>query len=168
MKYSEIVRNPHFNNLAAIIRIAFDPGWQRNHAGTPFWVLQDNFLKTIDPDLPQIDRNEVVYTFTDMLVALVKADDRLFYTEDDLQWFAEVLDRPAGEAKAILHMMAAWWAAPDTMLTPVEVADKTGTAESTWRNKAAAGDIPGAVKKGKQWLLPLSVLRSRGVAVDYE
>lgn len=168
MKYSEIIRNPHFNNLAAIIRVSFDTSWQRSHAGTPFWTLQDKFLATIAPDLPQIDRGEVVRTFTDMIVALVKADDRLTYTEDDLKWFVEILDRPVGEAKAILHMLSAWWSAPDTMLTPVEVAEKTGTAESTWRNKAAAGEIPGAVKKGKQWLLPLSVLRSRGLPLDYE
>lgn len=50
-------------------------------------------------------------------------------------------------------------------VTPLEAAERTGTAESTWRNKAAAGQIPGAIKKGKQWLLPVSVLRSQGVEV---
>lgn len=43
-------------------------------------------------------------------------------------------------------------------LTPQEVAAATGTSDSQWRNKAAAGEIPGAIKKGKQWLLPRSVL----------
>lgn len=41
----------------------------------------------------------------------------------------------------------------------------SGMNESTWRNKAANGEIAGAVKKGKQWLLPVSVLRSRGIEV---
>lgn len=50
-------------------------------------------------------------------------------------------------------------------LTPAEVAAATDTAESGWRNKAAAGEIPGAVKKGKQWLLLRSVLRAQGVKV---
>ncbi len=50
-------------------------------------------------------------------------------------------------------------------LTPAQVAALTATAESTWRNKAAAGDIPGARKAGKQWLLPRAVLRALDVAV---
>lgn len=45
-----------------------------------------------------------------------------------------------------------------SFVTPAEVAAATGTSESQWRNKAAAGVIPGAVKKGKQWLLPRSIL----------
>lgn len=49
----------------------------------------------------------------------------------------------------------------ESWLTPQEVAEATGTSDSQWRNKAAAGDIPGAIKKGKQWLLPRSVLNKR-------
>jgi len=40
--------------------------------------------------------------------------------------------------------------------TPVEAARITGTAESGWRNRAAAGELPGAMKRGKQWLIPRS------------
>jgi len=54
---------------------------------------------------------------------------------------------------------------PFPWLSPAEVAQITGTAESTWRNRAAAGKIPDAVKVGKQWLLPRAVLRAQGVAV---
>lgn len=43
-------------------------------------------------------------------------------------------------------------------VTPGEAAVLTGTAESGWRNRAAAGKIPGAVKKGKQWLIPRSAI----------
>lgn len=39
-------------------------------------------------------------------------------------------------------------------LTPAEAALISGTAESGWRNRAAQGKIPGATKKGKQWLIP--------------
>ena len=44
----------------------------------------------------------------------------------------------------------------ELFITPAEAAALTNTAESTWRNRAAAGQVPGAVKKGKQWLLPRS------------
>ena len=43
---------------------------------------------------------------------------------------------------------------PRQYVTPNEAAAFTATAESSWRNRAAAGEIPGAVKKGKQWLIP--------------
>jgi hypothetical protein len=43
-------------------------------------------------------------------------------------------------------------------LTPAEAAAHFGGAEVTWRTRAAAGLIPGAVKKGKQWLFPRSAV----------
>lgn len=42
--------------------------------------------------------------------------------------------------------------------TPVEAAALTGTSESGWRNRAAAGKIAGAIKKGKQWLIPANAV----------
>lgn len=78
---------------------------------------------------------------------------------------AEILDRdPTVYKPADLH-----WYAPDPnefeWFTPAEVASLTGTAESGWRNKAAAGEIPGAIKKGKQWLIPRATLRAMHVKV---
>lgn len=45
-----------------------------------------------------------------------------------------------------------------SVLTPAEAAELTNTHESGWRNRAAAGEIPGAFKKGKQWLIPRSAV----------
>ena len=59
----------------------------------------------------------------------------------------------------MLWLMLAWASATPDYLTPNEIADATGTAESGSRNKAAAGEIPGAVKKGKQWLIPRWAVR---------
>ena len=47
---------------------------------------------------------------------------------------------------------------PDSLLTPAEAAVLFGGAESSWRNRAASGEIPGAFKKGKQWLIPESAI----------
>lgn len=47
---------------------------------------------------------------------------------------------------------------PDSLLTPAEAAVLFGGAESSWRNRAASGEIPGAFKKGKQWLIPKSAI----------
>ena len=46
----------------------------------------------------------------------------------------------------------------EEMYTPAEIAEFTDTSEAQWRNKAAAGLLPGAIKKGKQWLIPRSAI----------
>ena len=43
---------------------------------------------------------------------------------------------------------------PRKYATASEAAALTDTAESGWRNRAAGGHIPGAVKRGKTWLIP--------------
>lgn len=63
------------------------------------------------------------------------------------------------------YTLAYYTAFDATELTPAQVAEITRTNESTWRNKAAAGDVPGAHKEGKQWLLPRAVLRAQGYNV---
>jgi len=70
-------------------------------------------------------------------------------------------------ALVIMSMLFASAHAEDKYLTPPEIATQTGTSESNWRNKAAAGEFPGAVKRGKVWFIPYSVLRSRGIIKDY-
>lgn len=47
----------------------------------------------------------------------------------------------------------------DSLLTPAEAAELFGGAESSWRNRAASGEIPGAFKKGKQWLIPKTAVQ---------
>jgi len=163
MKYSDILNNPHFNNLGAIIRVPFQsPEWRRGHSGVPFWNLNKAFVDATPIDGPW-NTADVISSFTTLITSISTADPHLTYTEDDINWFVAMLD--SEEHKAVVKMFQAWYSAPDTMLTPAEVAAATGTAESTWRNKAAAGHIPGAEKKGKQWLLPRSILRSQGIDV---
>lgn len=159
MKFSNVLKNEHFNNLAAIIRVPFlSESWRKKYAEVPFWTMISELDKAKD-----VSRVELVNHFCILLTTLTVADPRLSYAEEDLQWFVEAIDGPHG--LTIASLLLAWASAPDTMLTPQEVAEATGTSDSQWRNKAAAGEIPGAIKKGKQWLLPRSVLRSRGIEV---
>jgi len=165
MKFTEVLRNPHFNNLAAIIRVPFQSDhWRRDHAGVPFWLLVNAFSDAVSTETP-LDKKRVANEFMALVIALTQADERLVYTEDDLDWFVSVVDMSDGEAKAILNLFKAWFAAPDATLTPSEIAQQTGTVSSGWRNKAAAGEFPGAQKRGDTWLIPVSVLRSRGYDV---
>ena len=45
-------------------------------------------------------------------------------------------------------------------ITTAEAAKRTGKSSSYWRNKCAAGEVPGAYKPGseKYWLVPVSSL----------
>ena len=163
MKLSTVLSNEHFNSLAAIIRVPFrSEKWRNKHAEVPFWTLESGFsdLVNFTPGEKPPNKAQVIERFTNLIVELTKADSRLACTEEDYKWFIEVLDVNEWWK---LSLLCAWYSAPDTMMTPAEVAEATETAESTWRNKAAAGEIPGAFKKGKQWLLPRSVLRGKGV-----
>lgn len=168
MKYTDVLRNEHFNNLASIIRVPFrSMAWKRQHADVPFWMLVGEFADAVKPSksaLP-LDRQRTIKAITNLLITITQADDRLSYTPEDIDWFVSVLDMPDSEARAVLNLFSAWFSAADTYVTPTEVATATNTAESGWRNKAAAGEIPGAIKKGKQWLLPVAWLRSRGTEV---
>lgn len=164
MKYSDILRNEHFNNLAAIIRVPFlSKTWKAEHPEVPFWTRLDNLTEVKTEQLFATNRQEFVKRFVAFLAELTQADPRLAYTEADLAWFVEQMD--GANALVLVSLLFAWFSAPDELLTPAEVAAITDTGESTWRNKAAGGEIPGAVKKGKQWLLPRSVLRGQGVSV---
>lgn len=69
-------------------------------------------------------------------------------------------------AELIWRLPTFYEMAEPTMLTPAEIAVKTGTSESSWRNRAAAGKIPGAFKKGKQWLIPYEYSRAQKVLAD--
>lgn len=162
MKYSDILKNPHFNNLAAIVRVPFlSHDWKKQHPQVPFWTLISNF----DRATKSLNKVEIIEAFTSLFFALTTADERLSYSEDDLNWFVGVLDGDPSDALVTLSMFKAWFSAPTALVTPTEIAEQTGTNESTWRNQAADGEIPGAIKKGKQWLIPVSVLRSRGFDV---
>jgi hypothetical protein len=111
------------------------------------------------------DRYEYTQLFIRILKDIKLADDRLRYTKEDIQWVAEAMEQE--QALVIMSMLFASAHAEDQYLTPPEIAAMTGKSESNWRNKAAAGEFPGAQKKGKVWLIPLSVLQSRGIITEY-
>ena len=163
--YVDIIRSPHFNRFAALIRVpTWGYWWKQHHADVPFWMLLKGVTDLTSDEQFAQDKTPWLAAFVRLVTAITQADERLFYTEEDMDWLAGVLDGP--DALVTASLLLAFGTAPDQYVTPVEVAMATDSAESSWRNKAAAGDIPGALKKGKQWLLPLSGLRAIGVAPD--
>lgn len=58
-----------------------------------------------------------------------------------------------------------WAPALESWLTPAEAEKLTGISESTWRGRCWRGDVPGATKKGRDWLMPRAWLRAQGYKV---
>lgn len=162
MKFTEIIHNEHFNNLAAVIRTPFwSPGWRNAREDVPFWTLVRNLDDVTHPEPPKMNRERVLAALLDLLTSISAADERLSYSEEDLDWLVSALDGP--QAGVVIQLFKAWFSAPDTLYSPAELSAVTGDGESTWRHRAASGIVPGSVKKGKQWLLPESMLLSRGL-----
>jgi hypothetical protein len=158
---SAILENAHFSRLADLIRVPmFSSAWRQEYPQVDFWAKINTFHKLTAPGLKSIDRAAVLMAFTDLMDSIVQADSRLFHRTSDLDWLIQVLD--GDQAHLILNLLKAWYSAQAEYFTPAELVEITGQAESTWRNKAAAGDIPGTIKKGKQWLIPSWTLRAMG------
>lgn len=164
--YTDIINNEHFQSLAHNIRRAtWSRQWQRQHGEVPFWTLMDNLDKVTPVGEALWNRTQVVTTFTDLLGSMKVADPTMDYTTEDIEWLIGVIDDPA-LAKVTIALWKAYATAPADLVTPAEAAEATNTSESYWRNRAAAGDIPGAYKKGKQWLLPRAAVESKQKTSD--
>ncbi|MCE7937761.1 MAG: DNA-binding protein [Chloroflexi bacterium CFX6] len=105
-------------------------------------IIEDSGALSGDPFISAEQVRE--YFTTQNMTAMFGQDGAADWSQDELD------DAARWMIDSGLHM--------DLYLTPAEAAALTGTSESGWRNKAASGSIPGAVKKGKQWLLPRAAL----------
>lgn len=158
MDYTAIIQDDQFQRLAAFLRAASRPAWLAEHPASKFGFYFNNFARHARAYHSDLN-GDLVADYAGMVSSAVEADTRLsgYMTTDVLDWFVGIL----GEADAgtVLALLLAVSACEDTMLTPVEAAEASGMSESHWRNQAAAGSIPGAQKKGKQWLIPRSWIR---------
>ena len=158
------INDPHFQNLAAVLGVPYRMyRWRQEHATVPFWTLHEALEKALAASKIDGDGNRVVSAFLTLLTEVRAADPHLAYSEDDMTYFLGACDDHG--AALMVGMLIAYASAREDYHTPAEIAAATGTAESGWRNKAAAGDFPGSLKKGKQWLIPASLLRARGIAL---
>lgn len=169
--FSSIIHGSEFNNLAAILKVAFHAQphphidlYRRLKSEIPFWSLWKQFDK-VTPIECNWNTADVIAAFTDLILAVTKAaPEILWYTEDDLNWFVAILANE--NACVTIQLFKAWVSADGYYLTPGQVAKLTGTSESNWRNRAAGQKkykpIPGCKKPGKDWLIPLIVLQAQG------
>ena len=164
MSFTDILHDPHFCNLVAIIRFPLHSReWRVAHHVVRFSLRMASLelLMTWQHFENAQGRNEFARLFKRLLEDIQQADPRLRSSEGDMQWLLGVMD----QEDALIPMSMLWASAyaQDRYLTPAEIAAQTGTSQSNWRNKAAAGHFPGAIKRGKVWLIPSAILRSRGI-----
>lgn len=163
----ELLQHPSMRRIAAVLRVAMSHEWQAEYPETTFWAawqrLTDKHYRQGGQVHPTLQDN-AVSDICVVLAGIVQADSRLsLYTEDDLRWLTSEIAGERGSLMLTMLVMLAYTTPSNEWMTPVEVAEATDTADSGWRNKAAAGGIPGAILKGKQWLLPRSILEAMGV-----
>lgn len=126
-----------------------------------------NALEQLVEDMSDLPESQwSLWTVGDYLAGttdyIISTDEQLKEYATNIEGLAEVQHIVlAGDVLAYItkirnEQRAAWLNA--NFLTPDEIAGMTGMAASTWRNKAARGEITGAVKKGKQWLIPRSAV----------
>lgn len=144
MLYSDILKNDNFQDIAACIRSVH---YSDDKSYSLFPTALNQLVEVTWPYHP----DEWLDRFVDLQMVMLEKH-QVSLSTDNLDWLTGQLgtERP----DAIVSLLLAYATAPEETLTPVEIAEMTGTAESGWRNKAAAGLLPGAMKKGKQWLIP--------------
>jgi len=162
--FTNTINNPNFQNIAALIRVPFKRrAWRNNHEQVPFKILNEKISKAVFVKETPLNKEQTLAAFIDMLTSISNADPLLSYKKEDIDWLVNVIE--SEDAKSTLALLCAYYTASDSFITPAEIAEQTNTAESGWRNRAAAGEFPSAYKAGKTWLIPVGILRSRGYNV---
>lgn len=162
--FTATIQNEHFRAIAAILHIpTVFRGWRYSHPTVPFHTLNNALVKSVDPERPYQEK-DVLTAFVELQMAIVDADRHLVMPVDSVAWLTERI--LSSDGKWVMPLLLAYAGARWEYATPAEVAEVTGTNDSWWRQQAIAGTIPGTIKKGKQWLLPVDMLKLRGVDVS--
>lgn len=156
MRFSDIIEDVNFRAICVPIRVAmYARGpWLARRQAIPFWTL----WKTLEHATKNYSAQMETYvpTLTAMLHNIAKAMPALQVSNEVIAGYLRLID---SHGAIVPPVMLAYASAPDRFTTPAQVAEVAHTSESLWRNRAAANEIPGAIKAGKQWLLPRDVLR---------
>jgi len=161
---NDLLDNQSLKLFGAIMAVAVTDEWRQAHPAT-FWVAWDRLTSnphTVGLTKPldangMIPSDAVVVDMMTVLTGIAEADPRLaLWSMDDLAWLTSAL---AGEYRSFVLTLLSFYARVPSSdyLTPVEAEEVTGVVAATWRKRAGHGLVPGAVKKGKQWLLPRAV-----------
>lgn len=160
MKLTDIIRTPEFRKIAAILRLTYTTTFTRAHKDIPLLTQRDLVAKlAFDGAIIKTNPDEFFREFSKLLTLIEKASPRMRVSVADLTWLTEKVKSKDGYA--ILALLMGYSSAKDRMVTPAMLGEITDKSSRTWRDRARAGDIPGAFQTGSnemQWLIPVSVV----------
>lgn len=156
--YNKIVQDPDFRRLVALLRVAARPHWEREHKDSKFTWLFNRFVKLVGSYTGHAShaaiKADIVTVFAQMLIEATQAQPSLgvYYTESVVAWYVSVLD---GDQPHLANMLLlAYSQTEDKMIDCDDAAGIVGLAAGTIKNACASGDVPGAKKVGKTWIVP--------------
>lgn len=159
-----LTHNTHFLRLVALLSVPQAAGWRVAHPAIPPVRNTLNRLMKLRKSLPSASiRDDFFGELTSLLQTLVEADEALNYSTEDMDWILESIS--SEDAPLIFSLLFAYASCPVHWYSAEQVSQFTGNAPSTWRNRAAAGEIIGAKIVAKTWLFPESGLAAYGVAL---
>jgi hypothetical protein len=169
LNLTDLVQNPHFRYLAALLRLPLCfSDWRRAHFSSEIESLLSQAMPrlTSEESIQGTGSTPSIRPIQELLEAIVKADPRLVYRSEDIVWLAQLFETYPHVTGIILGTLFAAAGTMPEMMTTVQLAALRQEPEITWRKRAQAGDIPGAYKAGNRWLLPCSTLQVQGVLAD--
>lgn len=170
MDLTDVVQNPHFQYLVAILRLPLCfVDWRRRHLSSEIEAFLAQAIPHLNPP-DSIQQDPVsapsILPTQALIEAIVKADPRLIYRREDIVWLAQLVEQYPHFTGIILGMLFAAASTMPEMMTTVQLAELRQEPEITWRKRAQIGEIPGAYKAGNRWLLPCSTLQIQGILFD--
>jgi len=161
--FSDILRDENFVEMAAFVRTPFrSAGWRNSRPEFPFHTKWNRVVALCRMDNAPWDKSAVVVAWSDLLLGITTSNPHKLrtYSTNNYEWLLSVID--SDQHKVIIGLLLAAISAPVSLWTPAELEEVSGVHAVTWRQRAQAGKIPGAIKKGKTWLLPSDGLWSFG------
>jgi hypothetical protein len=168
---TEIMNDPHFNQLAALLSIGMSAKFVMSHPEVP------NVRATLEYRLSRLVRgyqkdatfikNDIIKEFSHLIQQIADADKSYFYRPEDYEWFVSVMEDNT-TAQITLSSLFAVAVSRRTFYSLEQVAampDRHGEmrAAETLRQRAQRGEIIGAFKVGKTWMVPDLSLRAIGI-----
>jgi len=154
----EIIVHPAFKTWTVRLRAALSPQFAAIHPEINVQGRLDDLAKVV---VRGHRTDQIVERITALIAPLAETDKVFCYTREEYEWLLAELT--SDHRQLTMSLLLAVILVKDELLTPVEAAERSIWAASTWRNRCAEGVVFGAQKRGKQWLIPMYMIALMGL-----
>lgn len=164
MLSQDIINAPTFRLLGALLRHMNSAAWRKKHpiaAGGQTSIAWQKLFATSGGRIGS-SSSEADAAVTNMLTVTnaMQADPALWglLSTDDVDWIVEHVG--SKDRRLLLNMLGVLIYTEADLITADEAAEISGHSAVNWRTRAAAGSVPGAVKKSNTWLFPRPIVEA--------